>query len=1674
MNLKKYFSIALTMLCGICSASGGYPNNMIDAEDEALSGAMNAGATGLADWLVSEPYLNLWIHKQPLTYKTSFGGSIGFGAAYKQRNSRSTTNVFGLGTYWECSWLSYVTYTTNGTNVSATKLFVKMGGERNYTADGNTKEFKSTTTMTVLRDGSNNVTGFQINKPSGGRDIYSYLLNLASTNNYALLTQEISAIGLTNKFEYDTLSNVVRLRKMIDYDNRTNTIYYDGTFTAQIKAVTNHYNSGATFAYSSGGILTQIVNMGNLTSKFVYDAQGLVTNIITDYGTTKFKTTTNSYEAGYNLGGTNKANRSVQVTGANASTKQLFLYRDRSSDLFSNSYPTNEVPVTSPLTNVDARNSFHWSPKQFEALSNGYLNSGNPDDLTTNDFKLATVKHWLRGYNNEASVSESLSIIRGGSPNGTANGQKTWFDYAGKVSVGGTNWGSRGTNAAPLFSALVLPDGNSRYTYTELNKWEKPTIQKSTYGTATPPATRMYTSTYSSDGLDLITLRGPSNELLSSNAYNSYHQIVTNYNALNYMTRSAYDSGHRLITQYDHNGLETDYTYYSSGDHVGWLHKIEKYDPYPDQFYYTNVFTYTNGNLLTSLDARGNTITNTWDSLLRVSMRSFENGTLTNYFNVLDLVQSVNRVNSTNTVTFDSMRLMTNNVDSRGKTNCFGYCGCGALERITNALGQVYCLDYDNLQNQIAFTVPDLSTVEYEYNSLNQLTKVSDPGGNCTTNYYDNNGLAICSSNAFGRVFLKEYDEFDRPTNILDANGVIIKLTYDALGRVLTQTYPDGGVEKLEYSFSGLISYTNQLGSVTRYAYNLLGRKIAETNANNEVIQYEYNYAGDLTRLIDGKNQSTQWQYDQYGQLTNVINANNVSILRYKYDQEGRMTNRWSKAKGDTYYSYDQNGNLTNINYPVSADVSFTYDDLNRVTQMVDGIGTTVYTYDSNGNLLSEDGPWDQDTVSYSYTSSGLRSQLTLLQPNAPAWVQTYAHDSANRLTNTTSPAGAFVYSYTTVSNINSPGSLVLRIAYPNGAYVTNTYDTTGRMLSTKLNNSSHGTLNSHSYTYNVANQRTRQTRTAGDYVDYTYDYSGQLRSAQGKEAGGTSRLNEQFGYAYDAAWNLSRRTNNALIQTFAVDTLNQLTTITRSGTLTVAGSTTSAATNVTVNSQVASLYADNTFAKPGFTLTNGNNSFTAVGQDSSGRADTNTVTANLPATVTLQYDDNGNLISDGQRSIEYDDENQVVAITNTNVWKVYYLYDGHNRRKITRHLTYSNGAYFIDQERHYLHDGACVVQERTTTGIPSVAYTRGIALQVPQANLLHQHAIDSEVSVFYHSDGVGHITTIINSDQNIIASYKYSPSGEITDISGSFAQKNTYAAFSKEYDWESGLSYFGARYLDAKLQRWLTADPAASSSNLYFYANNDAINNTDAFGLFNLAIFPPSETSFETLRANSGWGLTYKHEVPAWDIDHDGKECFFIGDRWLAVIGVLYPATGHFSYSDANPLGRVTINEKSQQVVLGHEDLHVKINKYFFRFLELWDEEFMKQRVQNSDAEQCKKELIAKVIPIEKHGAERWGQLTLIREYNHDIWEDLDAPHIERVDTAQGQTVSNAPHQPGIYIYYKYEENRPKNPAIFSPRYNAVPPIMLWPMITWGDPSVFLPPNLPKRKKSKPPQLHQ
>jgi YD repeat-containing protein len=141
-----------------------------------------------------------------------------------------------------------------------------------------------------------------------------------------------------------------------------------------------------------------------------------------------------------------------------------------------------------------------------------------------------------------------------------------------------------------------------------------------------------------------------------------------------------------------------------------------------------------------------------------------------------------------------------------------------------------------------------------------------------------------------------------------------------------------------------------------------------------------------------------------------------------------------------------------------------------------------------------------------------MRSGLGLRQPGGTFWTNGFTYDGGHRLATVISPPGTFTYTY------KGPGNLVTNVALPNTSRITNAFDAVGRLASTRLLSSASSLLNAHAYLYNLAGQRTNQTRTDASTVTCTYDNIGQLKSAIG--SGGQST--ENLGFLYDTAWNLN------------------------------------------------------------------------------------------------------------------------------------------------------------------------------------------------------------------------------------------------------------------------------------------------------------------------------------------------------------------------------------------------------------------------------------------------------------------------------------------------------------------------------------------------------------------------
>ena len=84
----------------------------------------------------------------------------------------------------------------------------------------------------------------------------------------------------------------------------------------------------------------------------------------------------------------------------------------------------------------------------------------------------------------------------------------------------------------------------------------------------------------------------------------------------------------------------------------------------------------------------------------------------------------------------------------------------------------------------------------------------------------------------------------------------------------------------------------------------------------------------------------------------------------------------------------------------------------------------------------------------------------------------------------------------------------------------------------------------------------------------------------------------------------------------------------------------------------------------------------------------------------------------------------------------------------------------------------------------------------------------NTEDIFFYHSDHLGSTSYITDAKANITQFDAYLPYGELLVDEHSSSEDMPYKFNGKELDEETGLYYYGARYMDPKISMWLGVDP--------------------------------------------------------------------------------------------------------------------------------------------------------------------------------------------------------------------------------------------------------------------------
>ena len=125
--------------------------------------------------------------------------------------------------------------------------------------------------------------------------------------------------------------------------------------------------------------------------------------------------------------------------------------------------------------------------------------------------------------------------------------------------------------------------------------------------------------------------------------------------------------------------------------------------------------------------------------------------------------------------------------------------------------------------------------------------------------------------------------------------------------------------------------------------------------------------------------------------------------------------------------------------------------------------------------------------------------------------------------------------------------------------------------------------------------------------------------------------------------------------------------------------------------------------------------------------------------------------------------------------------------------------------------------------GSPEAAQARALTLE----NNFQDPDAYEKLQFYYHPDHLGSSSYITNLDGEVVQHIEYVPFGEVFIEERNSIWNTPYLFNAKEFDEETGMYYYGARYYDPRLSLWISTDPLQEKYphiNSYCYTANNPI----------------------------------------------------------------------------------------------------------------------------------------------------------------------------------------------------------------------------------------------------------
>lgn len=306
--------------------------------------------------------------------------------------------------------------------------------------------------------------------------------------------------------------------------------------------------------------------------------------------------------------------------------------------------------------------------------------------------------------------------------------------------------------------------------------------------------------------------------------------------------------------------------------------------------------------------------------------------------------------------------------------------------------------DFDGTTSQDAYSLIGTSTT-YEWlngltlNSGYQFTVKVESAGTSSRTYTDTRGRQVALKNGNDILTEFQYDPLGQLLKVKDPVGLETQYTYDNFGRTTQEIHPDRGTTQTTYDWANHVRKVDWEGDTITYEYNYnrLSKKIMPSGGSDPLYNVEYIYGAS-----DGSNGA-----NSVGRLLQIIQGNNANpflIENYKYNEIGNIHSETKiidipnvgKRTYLTKYFYDSFGRTLRIQYPDNEQVRYKYSDLGALESITsqmpsEGINNIItdISYDGYGNInhiLYGNGT--ENTFSYHTVTQGLMSNETKAKAN--------------------------------------------------------------------------------------------------------------------------------------------------------------------------------------------------------------------------------------------------------------------------------------------------------------------------------------------------------------------------------------------------------------------------------------------------------------------------------------------------------------------------------------------------------------------------------------------------------------------------------------------------------------------------------------------------------------------